>query len=684
MSSFEWPSKGSGGGVTTVNTLSGDVILAGGAGITITPSGQTLTIASTSAGDVTLTAVGSTPNANGASLSGQALTLQPANTSFPGVLTAADWNTFNSKQSALTTGNLTSSPTTNLVVTGGVGAVIGSGALLTLTGASLIESTSSVLTISGATNAVLGTGVTIQVKQATTSQSGYLSSTDWTTFNGKAAAGNYITSLTGDVTASGPGAAAASLAATIAGNKTFTGTVASLNFIEGYSSTVTAAGTTVLTALSNYTQVFTGTTTQTITLPVASTLVVGQQFYITNSSTGVLTINSSGGNLVATAPAATTNLLTCVLASGTTAASWGIYQSAYGVIPISFGGTGQTTKSPAFNALSPMTAVGDLIVGSTAGSGVRMAAGTGGQYLRANGPAAALTWQAVNIASETTGVLPLLQGGTGVNAASANAAFNALSPMTTGGDIIYGGASGVGTRLANGTAGQYLKSQGTTLAPAWTSFPTPTTQLLTASSGTYTTPAGVLYITVEMVGGGGGGGGSGTTGQTAGGGGGSTTFGTSLLTASGGGGGSVSGTGGGSTGGSPTVTGPAIDIGSSIGSYGTGQSASGVLSVFLAGGNGGASPFNGAGVGGFGAAGLGAATNSGSGGGGGGTGSLASTQFTGGGGAPGGYVRAQINTPSATYAYANGAAGSAGSAGTSGSVGGVGGSGKIVVREFYT
>jgi hypothetical protein len=38
-------------------------------------------------GPVTLTAIGATPNANGASLSGQALTLQPASVSFGGVLT---------------------------------------------------------------------------------------------------------------------------------------------------------------------------------------------------------------------------------------------------------------------------------------------------------------------------------------------------------------------------------------------------------------------------------------------------------------------------------------------------------------------------------------------------------------------------------------------------------------------
>jgi len=41
------------------------------------------------------------------------------------------------------------------------------------------------------------------------------------------------------------------------------------------------------------------------------------------------------------------------------------------------------------------------------------------------------------------------------------------NPMTTGGDVIYGGASGVPTRLANGSAGQVLQSNGTTLAPSW-------------------------------------------------------------------------------------------------------------------------------------------------------------------------------------------------------------------------
>ncbi len=53
---------------------------------------------------------------------------------------------------------------------------------------------------------------TISITQSSAIQNGYLSSTDWNTFNNKQPAGNYIVSLTGDVTATGPGAAAATIA----------------------------------------------------------------------------------------------------------------------------------------------------------------------------------------------------------------------------------------------------------------------------------------------------------------------------------------------------------------------------------------------------------------------------------------------------------------------------------------
>ncbi len=55
---------------------------------------------------------------------------------------------------------------------------------------------------------------TISIPPATGAANGYLTLTDWTTFNSKQPAGNYITALTGDVSASGPGSVTATLANT--------------------------------------------------------------------------------------------------------------------------------------------------------------------------------------------------------------------------------------------------------------------------------------------------------------------------------------------------------------------------------------------------------------------------------------------------------------------------------------
>lgn len=80
-------------------------------------------------------------------------------------------------------------------------------------------------------------------------------------------------------------------------------------------------------------------------------------------------------------------------------------------------------------------------------------AGTSGQPLLSAGGGSS---------SMTFGTLGIGAGGTG--ATTKTAAFDALQPMTTAGDTIYGGTSGTGTRLAAGTSTQVLHS-GTT--PSW-------------------------------------------------------------------------------------------------------------------------------------------------------------------------------------------------------------------------
>lgn len=73
----------------------------------------------------------------------------------------------------------------------------------------------TVTNVTGTAPISVATGTTtpaISIAKADATTNGYLASTDWATFNGKQAAGNYITALSGDVMATGPGSVAASVA----------------------------------------------------------------------------------------------------------------------------------------------------------------------------------------------------------------------------------------------------------------------------------------------------------------------------------------------------------------------------------------------------------------------------------------------------------------------------------------
>ncbi len=95
------------------------------------------------------------------------------------------------------------------------------------------------------------------------------------------------------------------------------------NFIPNLATTPTAAAITTLDIDSKRIQVFTGATTQTVVLPVVSTLPqIGFPFLIINDSSGVVTVNSSGSNTVQAIAAGHRAWVFCVLLTGTTAASW--------------------------------------------------------------------------------------------------------------------------------------------------------------------------------------------------------------------------------------------------------------------------------------------------------------------------------------------------------------------------
>lgn len=115
------------------------------------------------------------------------------------------------------------------------------------------------------------------------------------------------------------------------------------------------------------------------------------------------------------------------------------------------------------------TTLGDLIVNNnaaTAPRNTRLGRGANGTVLHSDGTQpTGLLHRAIDLTGVLTtlsGDLAIAEGGTGQS--TANAGFNALSPVTTRGDIIIRNAT-VNARLAVGTANQVLKSDGTD--PSW-------------------------------------------------------------------------------------------------------------------------------------------------------------------------------------------------------------------------
>lgn len=219
---------------------------------------------------------------------------------------------------------------------------------------------------------------------------------------------------------------------------------------------------------------------------------------------------------------------------------------------------------------------------------------------------------------------------------------------------------------------------------AWSAGPTeigsnifvrqaPTTLTVMTSGTLYTTPAGVAYIHVRMIGAGGGGGGSqGSPG--AGGNGGATTFGSNSSGGGTGGGAGVTSVtpGGGGIGGANTQVDPGIQFQGSYGSNGT------LLpNTTACPGTGGAGAFGGAGRMGTASAAGTTAIGVGSAGGG---GCPSSGLASGGGGGAGAYQEVYISNPAASYVVSIGAAGGGG-AGTF--AGGAGLGGAVIVEEFY-
>jgi hypothetical protein len=93
--------------------------------------------------------------------------------------------------------------------------------------------------------------------------------------------------------------------------------------LTSIATTVTSATAVTLTNTSANYQIFTGSTVQTVILPVTSTLETGWQFSLCNNGSAVINVQTSAGTAVfSNAPYGTTVMCKCIATGTTTIADW--------------------------------------------------------------------------------------------------------------------------------------------------------------------------------------------------------------------------------------------------------------------------------------------------------------------------------------------------------------------------
>jgi hypothetical protein len=217
---------------------------------------------------------------------------------------------------------------------------------------------------------------------------------------------------------------------------TNTPTLASSVGVNGYYYIVSVAGSTNLNGITDWQvgdwAIFNGTVWQKIDQTNLVSSVNGQ--------TGVVSI--AYADLAGSIP--TWNQNTTGTAAGLST-----------TLAIGSGGTGQTTASAAFNALSPITTTGDLILGNGTNSATRLAIGANGYLLSSNGTTA--SWQP----APAGGVTTFDAGTTGFTPSTATSGAISLA-----GTLVVGNG-GTGATTLTG----YVKGTGTSALTASSTIP---------------------------------------------------------------------------------------------------------------------------------------------------------------------------------------------------------------------
>jgi len=455
------------------------------------------------------------------------------------------------------------------------------------------------------------------------------------------------------------------------------------NLIQNGQEIASSGGTTILVVGSPYTNIITGTATQTIQLPAANTLTENQQFLVVNNSTQSITVTNNGGATIQTMVTGSQAIFT-VTNIGSTNGTW---SSAY-----STGAAGGTVTSIAFvddtglfNVTgSPITTAGTLTLANL----LNQPSGTyfGGSYI--DGTSAAPTFKQF--------LVPTMQQFTasGIYVPTYVVQLSAAQTITAGA-VYYQSSPGVSWTIQGSTSSTSSAAMLFMAADGGEQQALTQSGTLFKSSGTgpssivYTSWSNSpLYIRIQMVGGGGGGAsivGSGSNGTN-------TTFsvintitdaGIGTLTAGlgfGGVGGTSATRNGGAGGGTAGVGTVGV-----VGLFLNGSPGTSVANSIATGGNGGASFFGGAGLGHSSPGTVVDGTSGASYGAGGGGTSGTSSNTGGAGGGSGGYIDVFLYNPwpsTSFYGYPISIGTGGAGAGGDGN-GGNGANGFVQITEYY-